>query len=66
MREWLFTPVNWKFMEHVEGINIKIIRQLNESGIEFAFPTQTMHVLGKNINPINSEDGTKDQKDDKE
>ena len=28
----------------LKGYNIKIIRQLNESGIEFAFPTQMLHL----------------------
>ena len=41
---WHFPPNYWEFMEHAEGINIKIIRQLNESGIEFAFPTQMLHL----------------------
>jgi len=45
---WHFPPVHWEFMEHAEGINIKIIRQLSESEIEFAFPTQTLHLSDEN------------------
>ena len=40
---WHFPPIHWEFMEHAQYINIKIIQQLNESGIEFAFPTQMLH-----------------------
>lgn len=63
---WHFPPSHWEFMEHAEGLNIKIIRQLNESGIDFAFPTQTMHVLNEAIKNSNSEDAMKDQEDNKE
>lgn len=48
---WHFPPNHWEFMEHAQYINIKIIQQLNESGIEFAFPTQMLHLSDEgNIN----------------
>ena len=53
---WHFPPVHWEFMEHAEGINIKIIRQLNESGMEFAFPTQMLHLDDVNNRTIDSDD----------
>jgi len=56
-------PNHWEFMEHAEGINIKIIRQLNESGIEFAFPTQTLHLDDVNNKTIDRDDDKKDPKE---
>lgn len=41
---WHFPPDHWEYMEHAQSINIQIIQQLNESGIEFAFPTQRLHL----------------------
>jgi small-conductance mechanosensitive channel len=48
-------------MEHAEGINIKIIRQLSESGIEFAFPTQMLHLDQGNDGVLDREDLKNDQ-----
>ena len=59
---WHFPPNHWKFMEHAEGINVKIIRQLSESGIEFAFPTQTLHLSEENNNTIEPDERDMDQK----
>lgn len=41
---WHFPPNHWEYMEHAQYINIKIIQELNASGIEFAFPTQMLHL----------------------
>ncbi|MDO6471753.1 mechanosensitive ion channel family protein [Maribacter sp. 1_MG-2023] len=47
---WHFPPNHWEYMEHAQYIIIKIIQELNESGIEFAFPTQMLHLTdGVNI-----------------
>ena len=45
---WHFPPNYWEFMEHAQSINFKIIEKLNESGIEFAFPTQMLHISEEN------------------
>jgi MscS family membrane protein len=60
---WHFPPNHWQFMEHAEGVNFKIIRQLNESGIEFAFPTQTLHVREEGNNTIDPDDNEMDKKE---
>ncbi|MDT0553035.1 mechanosensitive ion channel family protein [Urechidicola vernalis] len=41
---WHFPPEHWEFMSHSESINFQIINQLNEANIEFAFPTNTVHL----------------------
>lgn len=45
---WYHPPDYWKFMEYSEKVNMQIIERFNEEGIEFAFPTQTVHIAGKN------------------
>ena len=59
---WHFPPDHWEFMEHAEGVNIKIIRQLNESGIDFAFPTQLLHLDDVNNKAIDRDEDELDQK----
>jgi MscS family membrane protein len=51
---WHFPPNWWEFNEHAQAINIKIIQKLNEKGIEFAFPTQKLHVSNGPDTAINS------------
>ncbi|MGI9530743.1 mechanosensitive ion channel family protein [Lutimonas sp.] len=63
---WHFPPVHWDFMEHAEGINIQIIRELNESGIDFAFPTQIVHVLDGNEKNNSFENGTENSEENNE
>jgi MscS family membrane protein len=41
---WFHPPDYWQYMEFTEKVNREIIRQFNEAGIEFAFPTQTIHL----------------------
>ncbi len=36
----------WDFFNHRHLVNMRIIRQFNEAGIDFAFPTQTLHLAG--------------------
>lgn len=43
---WFHPPDYWQYMEFTEKVNREIIRQFNEAGIEFAFPTQTIHLAG--------------------
>lgn len=45
---WHFPPNHWEFMKLSEDINFQIIRNLNEASIEFAFPTQMLHLSGEN------------------
>jgi MscS family membrane protein len=41
---WYHPPEYWKYMEFSEKVNLQIIEQFNKAGIEFAFPTQTVHI----------------------
>lgn len=42
---WYHPGRNWEFLEHAHWINIQIMERFNAAGIEFAFPTQTLHLI---------------------
>jgi MscS family membrane protein len=39
-RDW------WTFQAHAHEFNMRLLRAYNEAGIDFAFPTQTLHLAG--------------------
>ena len=40
-----YHPANyWAYMEHAEKVNLEILNQFNDAGIEFAFPTRTLYI----------------------
>jgi MscS family membrane protein len=41
---WYHPPAYWDYMAFSEKVNLQIIERFNAAGIEFAFPTQTIHV----------------------
>lgn len=41
---WFAPPDYWAFMEFDQQFNLSILRQFNDEGIEFAFPTQTLYL----------------------
>ncbi len=41
---WHFPPEWWDYLKHGEYINLEIIKRFTKEGIEFAFPTQTIHM----------------------
>ena len=43
---WYFPPEYWPFMEHAEKVNLGLMRRFEAEGIDFAFPTQTIHIAG--------------------
>jgi MscS family membrane protein len=43
---WYHPPEYWDFLEHATWINMQIIERFNAEGIDFAFPTQTLHLAG--------------------
>jgi len=43
---WYHPPEYWEFMEHAHRVNLEIMHRFNAEGIEFAFPTQTVHLTG--------------------
>jgi MscS family membrane protein len=48
-----YHPANyWDYLEHAHGINIQIMERFNSEGIDFAFPTQTLHVAGDEKRPL--------------
>jgi len=49
---WYHPPDYWQFMEFSQKVNFEIIRQFNEAGIDFAFPTQTVYVAGDKKRPL--------------
>lgn len=43
---WYFPPDYWSFMAFSERVNQQILERFNSEGIDFAFPTQTIHLSG--------------------
>ncbi|WOO40839.1 mechanosensitive ion channel family protein [Rubellicoccus peritrichatus] len=43
---WYHPPEYWEFLEHANWVNVQIMEQFNAEGIDFAFPTQTLHLAG--------------------
>jgi MscS family membrane protein len=50
---WYHPPDYWAYMAYGEKVNLAIIRRFNEEGIDFAFPTQTLHLAGDPKRPLN-------------
>lgn len=44
MLYWYHPPDYWAYMEFTEKVNHQIFERFNNAGIEFAFPTQTIHL----------------------
>lgn len=36
----------WAYMAHAEQVNLMLLERFNAAGIDFAFPTQTLHLAG--------------------
>jgi len=49
---WYHPPDFWKYMAFTEWVNREIFRRFNEEGIDFAFPTQTIHLAGDKDRPL--------------
>ena len=41
---WYHPPAYWDYMDFSERVNLEILQRFNDAGIEFAFPTQTIHL----------------------
>lgn len=50
---WYHPPDFWKYMEFTQWVNREIFKRFNEEGIDFAFPTQTIHLASDNNRPLN-------------
>ncbi len=49
---WFHPPDYWSYMDFTEWVNREIFRRFNEEGIDFAFPTQTIHLAGDKKRPL--------------
>ncbi len=50
---WHRPPDWWEYLAHCQKFNLELFRRYNEAGIDFAFPTQTLHLAGDaNRDPI--------------
>ncbi len=50
---WYHPPNYWDFMSFNEKVNSEILNRFNSEGIDFAFPTQTLHLAGDKKYPLN-------------
>lgn len=50
---WYHPPDFWQYMDFTQHVNSEIFRRFNEEGIDFAFPTQTIHLAGDAKRPLN-------------
>ena len=41
---WYHPPEYWDYLAFSERVNMQILNRFNDEGIEFAFPTQTIHL----------------------
>ncbi len=44
---WYHPPAYWDFLAFTENVNLRILERFNAAGIDFAFPTQTIHLEGE-------------------
>jgi MscS family membrane protein len=50
---WFHPPDYWQYMDFTQHVNNEVFRRFNEEGIDFAFPTQTIHLAGDKKRPLN-------------
>lgn len=41
---WYHPGDYWAYMKHADFVNTEILKHFNDAGIEFAFPTRTLHI----------------------
>ena len=49
---WYHPPEYWDYLEHARWVNIQIMERFNAEEIDFAFPTQTLHLAGDDKRPL--------------
>ena len=49
---WFHPAEYWDYLEHANWINTQIMERFNDEGIDFAFPTQTLHLTGDEKMPL--------------
>lgn len=50
---WYHPPNYWEYMKFTEKVNFELMNRFNAEGIDFAFPTQTLHLAGDSNRPLN-------------
>jgi len=49
---WFHPPDFWQYMDFTQWVNKEIFSRFNNEGIDFAFPTQTIHLAGDKKRPL--------------
>ncbi len=49
---WFHPPEYWDYLAHARWINLQIMERFRAEGIDFAFPTQTLHLAGDDKRPL--------------
>ena len=49
---WYHPADYWTYLQHATWINVQIMERFKEAGIDFALPTQTLHLAGDDKRPI--------------
>jgi len=49
---WYHPAEYWDYLEHAHWVNVQIMERFNAEGIDFAFPTQTLHLAGDDKRPL--------------
>jgi len=49
---WYHPALWWDYLALTERINMQILERFNDAGIDFAFPTQTVHLAGDPSRPL--------------
>ena len=49
---WYHPPDYWNYLEHANWINMQIMERFNAEGIDFALPTQRLHMAGDDKRPL--------------
>ena len=55
---WYHPPAYWDYLAFSEKLNQQILERFNAEGIEFAFPTQTLHLAGSDGSPLRGPDSS--------
>ena len=49
---WYHPPEYWDYLAHARWINLQIVERFKAEGIDFALPTQTLHLAGDEKRPL--------------
>jgi len=58
---WFHPPEYWDYLAFTHKVNMQILERFNAAGIDFAFPTQTLHLAGDPKRPLDI--GLRDRKE---